>query len=86
MPHPVTDFKKWEGTEFQAYILPNIPAGAKLKPPDAEGKHGSKLKPEQLGKIPGRWSSEAKAWTGFHGWQNPPRGPRDHGTLGEVAG
>ncbi len=62
MAHPLTNFKKWTDTEFERYILPIIPAGATLK-------DSSKLSPEQLGKIPGKWSSEAKAWTGFAGWQ-----------------
>lgn len=57
-----TNFKKWAGTDFEAYILPIIPAGATLKPE-------SKLKPEMLGKIPGRYSPDVRAWAGLYQWQ-----------------
>ncbi len=58
-----TNFRKWAGTDFEAYILPIIPAGAPLKPE-------SKLTPDHLGKIPGKWVESARAWTGFPGWQS----------------
>lgn len=76
MPHPFTDFKKWAGTEFEAYILPIIPAGATLKPPDEEGKRGSSIKPDQLGKIPGKWFANTRTWTGFPSWQTHRAGRR----------
>jgi hypothetical protein len=62
MAHPFSDFVKYVGTDFQGYILPIIPAGATLT-------EKSKLNDQQLGKIPGEWRDELKAWRGFPGWQ-----------------
>jgi hypothetical protein len=61
MAHPFSDFLKFIGTDFERYILPIIPAGAKLAPE-------SKLTPDHLGKIPGRWLVEQRAWVGFKDW------------------
>lgn len=62
MMHPKTDFLKYIGTPFEPFILPIIPAGATLK-------EDSKLTPDHLGKIPGKYYSGLKAWTGFYAWQ-----------------
>jgi P4 family phage/plasmid primase-like protien len=61
MAHPFSDFLKFIGTDFERYILPIIPAGAKLAPE-------SKLTPDHLGKIPGMWLADKRAWIGFKGW------------------
>jgi hypothetical protein len=53
-------FADWKGSAFERYLLPIIPAGAKLS-------RNSKLTPEKIGKVPGKWTSEG--WVGFHGWQ-----------------
>jgi hypothetical protein len=45
MPYPLSDFMKFAGTDFESYILPIIPAGAKLTA-------NSTLNEDQLGKIP----------------------------------
>jgi hypothetical protein len=63
MAHPLSDFLKFIGTDFECYILPIIPAGAKLA-------SKSKLTSDQLGKVPGHWLAEERAWTGFSGWPN----------------
>ena len=62
--HPLkpTEFLKYIDTPYQSYVLPIAPAGAKLK-------ETSNLSADHLGKIPGRYDAEAKAWTGFAGWQ-----------------
>lgn len=62
---PPSDFLKFIGTPFQRFILPIIPAGAKLSPE-------SSLTPDQLGKIPGKWNprDEAHWWVGFGRWQS----------------
>jgi hypothetical protein len=62
MPHFLSDFTKFAGTDFQPDVLPIIPAGAKLKPE-------SVLSPEHLGRIPGRHLASPGAWTGFASWQ-----------------
>ncbi len=62
MTNPPTDFLKYIGTPFQPYILPIIPAGAKLRPDSA-------LTPDHLGKIPGKFYPEPKEWSGFWKWQ-----------------
>jgi phage/plasmid-associated DNA primase len=61
--HPPSNFLKYIGTPFQYFILPIIPAGAELK-------KESTLTPDYLGKIPGKWSSTLRKWTGFYAWQN----------------
>jgi hypothetical protein len=61
MQHPLSGFWKFAGTDFERYILPIIPAGAKLK-------DGSKINPGQLGKIPGMWLSDERVWIGFKDW------------------
>jgi hypothetical protein len=63
MSHPPSNFTKFAGTDFERYILPIIPVGAKLT-------DNSSLNAEQLGKIPGEWLPEAGAWRGFVNWQN----------------
>ncbi len=63
MSHNFTDFEKYAGTEFEGYILPIVPAGAKLT-------EKSKLTPDHLGKILGEWRKDVGAWTGFPHWQN----------------
>lgn len=62
MMNPPSDFLKYIGTPFEPYILPIIPAGAELI-------EASKLSPEQLGKIPGKWFPQPRKWAGFYGWQ-----------------
>jgi len=59
MTHPFSDFSKFIETDFESYILPIIPAGAPL---------ASKLSPDSVGKVPGRWLAEQRAWVGFKGW------------------
>src|SRR5215471_6265021 len=63
MRHPLSNFTKFAGTDFEPYILPIIPAGAKLSV-------NSSLNPEQLGKVPGEWLPEVGAWRGFANWQD----------------
>ncbi len=63
MAHPFSDFLKFMGTDFERYILPIIPRGAKLA-------KQSNLSEDQLGKIPGRWLAEERAWVGFKDWPN----------------
>jgi hypothetical protein len=63
--HPIvcTVFKKYIDTPYQEYIFPIIPARADVKlGPD------SKVKKEQLGKIPGRYNAEEGHWTGLGAW------------------
>jgi hypothetical protein len=67
---PLSDFTKFIGTDFERYILPIIPAGAKLAA-------NSSLPQEQLGKIPGRWSASDGAWMGFQKWQDHYRWAKD---------
>jgi putative DNA primase/helicase len=62
MAHPFSDFLKYAPTDFCEYILPIIPAGAKLK-------ETSKISADQLGKIPGLYDADAGAWVGF-AWPN----------------
>lgn len=62
MTHSKTDFLKYRTTPFEPFILPIIPAGATLK-------EDSKLTPDQLGKIPGKFYAGLKAWSGFYAWQ-----------------
>jgi hypothetical protein len=59
----MSSFLKFIGTPFEAFILPVIPAGAKLM-------EGSTLSPYTLGRVPGKWLSNIGAWTGFSEWQN----------------
>lgn len=59
---PPSDFLKYIGTPFERYILPIIPAGAKLT-------KTSTLTPKHLGKVPGIWLPDVKRWRGFPGWQ-----------------
>jgi hypothetical protein len=59
---PRSDFLKYAGTPFEPYILPIIPAGAKLT-------KNSTLTPKHLGKVPGIWLPDVKRWRGFPGWQ-----------------
>jgi hypothetical protein len=59
--HPKTDFIQCIGTPFERFILPIIPAGAKLRP-------DSKLTPDHLGKIPGKFYPGPKEWSGFYKW------------------
>jgi hypothetical protein len=54
---------KFADTDFEQYILPIIPAGAKLT-------LNSTLNEEQLGKIPGEWVSDVGAWRGLANWQD----------------
>lgn len=58
-------FTKFAGTEFEKYVIPIIPVGAKLT-------EFSTLTPDRLGKIPGnRYGDEG--WGGFpktHPWQD----------------
>ncbi|HEY2837716.1 MAG TPA: hypothetical protein VGJ26_01095, partial [Pirellulales bacterium] len=58
--HPIvfTDFKKYSSTPYQEYVFPIIPVGAKLSPL-------SNIKPELLGKIPGRYNAQEGHWAGF---------------------
>src|ERR1700760_4819576 len=63
MGHPLSDFLKFIGTDFERYILPIIPASARLS-------ENSKLTEGQLGKIPGLWLPEERAWIGFKNWSN----------------
>lgn len=62
--HPLgpTVFRKFVGTPYQGYILPIIPVGASLSP-------NSKLTPDHLGKIPGRYNAQEGHWAGWD-WQN----------------
>jgi P4 family phage/plasmid primase-like protien len=62
MSHPKSDFLKFIGSFFEPFILPIIPAGAKLGEESA-------LASEQLGKIPGRFAWGPKEWYGFARWQ-----------------
>jgi hypothetical protein len=62
MAAPFSDFLKFIGTDFEGYILPIIPAGAKLK-------EESRITPGHLGKIPGLWLAEERVWVGFKDWQ-----------------
>ncbi len=62
MTNPPTDFLKYIGTPFESWILPIIPAGAELT-------KDSKLSPDKLGKIPGKWFPGPRKWAGFHEWQ-----------------
>jgi P4 family phage/plasmid primase-like protien len=59
-----SNFEKFIGTPVERYILPAIPssAGDQLSPL-------SKIKPDQLGKIPGMWRKDDKLWRGFHQWE-----------------
>jgi hypothetical protein len=61
MPHSISDFMRFIGTDFEPDILPIIPAGALLKP-------DSSLSPEHLGRIPGKYLASVGAWVGFAGW------------------
>jgi hypothetical protein len=63
MSNPPSDFVKFAGTDFEPYILPIIPVGARLT-------ENSSLNPEQLGKIPGQWLPDVKAWRGYVNWQD----------------
>ena len=58
MPNPPSNFMKFADTDFEPYILPIIPSGAKLTA-------NSTLNEEQLGKIPGEWVSGLGAWRGL---------------------
>lgn len=71
MAHPFSDFTKFEGTPFEAEILPIIPAAGPLD------ETISGLSADHLGKIPGRYSKQTKRWTGFHGWQKHWTKPTD---------
>src|SRR5215472_1097834 len=52
----------WRGTPFVPYLLPIIPATAKID-------HDiSKLSEDKIGKLPGKWHSP-KGWIGFSKWQ-----------------
>ncbi len=59
MADDLTNFLKFEGTEFQKFILPIIPGGAVLSP-------SSKIVAGQLGKIPGKLTDDG--WAGFANW------------------
>jgi hypothetical protein len=63
MPNPQSNFMKFADTDFEPYILPIIPSGAKLTA-------NSTLNEEQLGKIPGEWVSDVGAWRGLVNWQD----------------
>ena len=52
----MTGFKHYKNSPFVPYLLPIIPKGAPLSP-------ASKLTPERIGKIPGRWTADG--WVGF---------------------
>src|SRR3982074_792129 len=49
-------FKDYKNSPFVPYLLPIVPRGVPLSPE-------SKLTPERLGKIPGRWTPNG--WVGF---------------------
>ena len=49
-------FKHYKNSPLLPWLVPIIPKGAKLSP-------NSKLTPERIGKIPGRWTDEG--WVGF---------------------
>ena len=61
MTHPPSNFLKYRKTVFAPYILPIIPVGAKLRA-------DSKVVPEQIGKIPGRYFPGNGEWSGFRAW------------------
>jgi len=61
LPIVPSKFVKYAGTPFQQYILPIIPVGATLSPQ-------SKISPDQLGKIPGRYNCDQGNWVGFKDW------------------
>src|ERR1700730_5845701 len=65
MTNPPSNFLKFAGTPFESYILPIIPANAKLKPRE-DGK--PVIDAERLGKIPGWYVARADAWVGFGDW------------------
>lgn len=56
MAHPML---RYAGTDFQVDALPIIPPAAALHPE-------SKVRPEDRGKVPGRFDGER--WAGFGGW------------------
>jgi hypothetical protein len=51
-------FADFKGTPFVPYLLPIIPKGSALAPE-------SKLTPDKLGKIPGRYNIETNTWSGI---------------------
>jgi P4 family phage/plasmid primase-like protien len=57
----LSDFVKYKDHPVAQYLLPIIPAGAKIR-------DISKVNEGHLGKIPGRYNSEEKAWSGYPKW------------------
>ena len=56
----MSSFQPYRGSVFMPWLLPIIPIGAKLTPL-------SDIKPENIGKIPGKFEAD-RMWRGFAGW------------------
>jgi hypothetical protein len=65
-PRPPGDFTRFIGTPYERFILPIIPAGAKLKPRE----DGNTVDPEKLGRMPGAYLSHLDQWIGLREWSS----------------